>query len=165
MPKYPLKPLLEHRERRVDDATAELGRAIAERATAEGVLDDANAARRTAEARAQAIRSAEVERLERGQLCVVDLARGEAWEIAARAEAKQLDQVVQGAETDLGSRREAETAARSDLSQKMADRNVVRKDEERFDARLRKVAAAVEEEAAEEVSRGGRSHHGGGRQA
>src|SRR5262245_29059751 len=34
-PKYPLEPLLEHRERKVDDATAELGGAVRHREDAE----------------------------------------------------------------------------------------------------------------------------------
>ncbi|MDF2696321.1 MAG: hypothetical protein K0S65_4704 [Labilithrix sp.] len=99
-PKYPLKPLLEHRERQVDDATTELGHAVRARESADAARGRAEIERREAEERA--------------------------------------------------------AGARVELARKMADRDVVAKDESRFVDRVKRHALAAEEEAAEEAFRGGR---------
>ncbi len=155
-PKYPLKPLLEHRERNVDERTAELGDAIRAREEAERARDDARRAQEEAEARAARVKAEEAERLLRGELRAVDLARGEAWEYAARAEIHQLERsadVLDGKATEAQA---DEASARAHLAETMADRDVVRKDEARFEDRVKKRALAAEEEAAEEAFRGGK---------
>jgi hypothetical protein len=155
-PKYPLKPLLEHRERKVDDATAELGNAVRVREAADAARARAEISRREAEERAARVRAEEAERLARGELTAADLARGQAWELGARAEIGQLTRVVEAAEQKVEEARGEEAGARVDLAQTMADRDVVAKDEARFEDRLRKRVLAAEEEAAEEAFRGGR---------
>ncbi|MBX3203495.1 MAG: hypothetical protein KF764_00440 [Labilithrix sp.] len=154
-PKYPLKPLLEHRERKVDDATAELGDAVRAREAADAARARAEATRRDAEERASHVRAEEAERLGRGELSVADLARGQAWEIGASAQIRRLTEAVEVAEQDVAEARDGEASARVDLARKMADRDVVVKDEARFVDGLRKRALAAEEEAAEEARRGG----------
>ncbi|HVJ95011.1 MAG TPA: hypothetical protein VM580_34770 [Labilithrix sp.] len=133
-PKYPLKPLLEHRERKVDDATAELGDAVRAR-EAFGLLPP----------------------YARGELRVEDLARGQAWEFAASARIGQLARKVETAVQKVDAARTEEAEARAELARKMADRDVVAKDQARFEERATKRALAAEEEAAEEAFRGGRS--------
>ena len=155
-PKYPLKPLLEHRERQVDDATTELGRAVRERENADAVRARAEIERRGAEERAARVRSEEAERLARGELSVADLARGQAWEVGARAHIGQLTRVVELAEQKVEEARDGEAGARVDLARTMADRDVVAKDESRFVDRAKRRVLAAEEEAAEEAYRGGR---------
>lgn len=155
-PKYPLKPLLEHRERMVDDATASLGQAVRTRETAEQARLRAEAAKREAEERAARVKAEEAERLARGELRVVDLARGEAWEIGARAEIGKLASAASSAEEHALRAHEEEADARGELARKLADRDVVVKDEARFGERLKKRAIAAEEEAAEEAFRGGK---------
>ncbi|MBX3218415.1 MAG: hypothetical protein KF850_40795 [Labilithrix sp.] len=151
-PKYPLKPLLEHRERKVDDATAELGHAVRSRESADAARARAELERRAAEERALRVRAAEADRLARGELSVADLARGQAWELAASAELTQLTRTVERAEQSVEQARAAEAGARGELAQKMADRDVVTKDEARFLDRRRKRALSAEEEAAEEAA-------------
>jgi hypothetical protein len=155
-PKYPLKPLLEHRERKVDDATAELGAAVRAREAADAARARAEIARREAEERAARVRAEEGERLARGELRVVDLTRGEAWAIGASAHIGQLTKAVEVAEQKVETARGDEIDARSGLAHKMADRDVVVKDEQRFEDRRKARALGAEEEAAEEVFRGGR---------
>src|SRR5262245_57015064 len=90
MPKYPLKPLLEHRERTARDATEELGKAVRGRETAEAERQRAEGRRKDAEARTEAVRRGEAESLGRGELRAIDLARAEAWEVSARAQLGEL---------------------------------------------------------------------------
>lgn len=155
-PKYPLDPLLKHRNRQVDDAKASLGDAVRAREAAEAAVRRAEAARRQAEDRVARVRAEEQERLARGELRAVDLARGDAWELAARAEIDRLASAVEEAEKNERRARDAEEDARAALARTMADRDVVRKDEARFQQRVAKAVLAAEEEAAEEAFRGGR---------
>lgn len=154
-PKYPLKPLLEHRERKVDDATAELGQAVRARESAEDAKRHAEEERRVAEEKARAIRENEAQKLVNGELSVADLARADAWSFAAQNEQQRLESLVNSADTKVAAARSVETAKRGDLATSMADRDVVAKDEARFVDRSKKKALALEEEAAEEAYRGG----------
>jgi hypothetical protein len=151
MPKYPLKPLLEHRERIVDDATAELGHAVSAREVAEQACLRAAKVRREAEDQAARVRSDEAERLLRGELRAVDLARSDGWEHAAQAHIGHLKHAVELAEKTVGSFAAAEHAARGELARKMAERDVVSKDETRFERAQRTHALVAEEEAANEA--------------
>lgn len=155
-PKYPLRPLLEHRARKVDDATAELGAAVRAREAAEDARARAEAVRREEEERAARIEAEEVERLGRGELRAIDLARGQAWHVAAQARIGELAQAASAADRKASAAREGEAGARADLAQTMADRDVVAKDEARFRERANRRALLAEEEAAEEVYGGKR---------
>lgn len=156
-PKYPLKPLLEQRERHVDDATAELGGAVRAREAADAARMRAERDRREADERAARIRQEEAERLARGELRAADLAHAQAWEVGARAELQELDRAVEVAQQTAERARGDEQNARFALAQKMADRDVVAKDKARFEDRVKRRVLAAEEEAAEEAFRGGRS--------
>lgn len=155
-PKYPLEPLLEHRERRVEDATAELGDAVRAREAAEAAKMRAEAARREEEERAAKLRAAEASLLAEGGLRVVDLARAQAWEHAEQRTIDELATAERRAAEHAGSARTAEEQARVELAQKKADRDVVAKDEARFVDKQRREREAREEEAAEEAWGGGR---------
>lgn len=156
-PKYPLLPLLEHRDRRVDDATAELGDAVREREAAEQRKARAEAAEREAAERRAAIRREEAERLARGELRVADLARQEAWEVREKSEAAALSEATTSAASAAEQARGGEERARQGLADKKAERDVVAKDHDRFREQKKKVAEKAEEEAAEEAfRRGGR---------
>lgn len=152
-PKYPLQPLLEHRARGVDAATAALGTSVQRREQAEAAQRRAEADRRTAEEAQAALREDERARLGRGELSVADLARAGAWEVGAQAELGQLARVVDAAGAKASDLRDAEAEARGALAQSMADRDVVAKDRARFDERGKKAVLAAEEEAAEEARR------------
>lgn len=154
-PKYPLKPLLEHRERAATDAKAELGNAVRRREAADAARARTELARRSAEESAAAVRADEAERLLRGELRVADLARGASWEIGATAHIADLTRAVEVAEHQVSEARSGEENSRLALAQKLADRDVVAKDQSRFDERNRKRAGVAEEEAAEEAFRGG----------
>jgi hypothetical protein len=155
-PKYPLEPLLEHRERRVEDATAELGDAVRAVEQAEIARARAEAERMAEEKRAERILAAESDLLAKGELRAVDLARAQAWEHGERARLAELAAAEGRAAGAVDAARGAEQDARAALAQKKADRDVVAKDEARFvDARKREHEAR-EEEAAEEAWGGGR---------
>lgn len=149
--KYPLEPLREHRDRKVEAATSQLGDAVRAREAADDAKRRAEQERVDAEARAAAVRQDEADRLEKGELCVADLARAQAWEYAASVEASELGRAIDRAEGRLAEARTAEGEARADLAQKKADLDVVAKDEARFDAGIRRAREAAEEEAAEEA--------------
>ncbi len=155
-PKYPLKPLLEQRDRSVDDAKAELGGAVRAREAADAAQRRAEAERVAEAERADRVRHDESERLARGELRAADLAHAQAWEIGARAQMKELERAVEVAEATAERARGDERVARTELAQQMADRDVVAKDKARFDDHVKKRALAAEEEAAEEAYRGGR---------
>src|SRR5262249_49388799 len=127
--KYPLKPLLEHRERQADDATAALGHAVKTREVAESARVRAERERRAAEARAVRVRAEGDGRLLRGELSVADLARGQAWEVGATAQIDQLARAVDAAEEKLEEARGGETEARLELARRIVDRDVIAKDE------------------------------------
>ena len=150
-PKYPLEPLREHRDRKVDAATAQLGEAVRTREAADEARARAEQERGAAEARSAAVRQDEADLLAKGELCVADLARAEAWEHAASAEMADLGRSVARAEDHLLAARNAEVQARGELAQKKADLDVVAKDEARFDAGVRRARDAAEEESAEEA--------------
>ena len=145
-PKYPLEPLLEHRERRVDDATAELGDAIRARESAEEAKRRAEAARQEEEERARHVREEEASMLARGELRAVDLARASAWEHAERARVAELAAAEQRSTARVAEARTDEETKRAELAQKRADHDVVAKDEAKFRDRLRKEREAKEEE-------------------
>ena len=152
-PKYPLQPLLEHRARGVETATAELGASVQQREHAEAVQRRAEADKRSAEEQQAALREDERARLGRGELSVADLARAGAWEIGAQAALGHLARAVDAAETKASDLRDAEAEARDALARSMADRDVVAKDRARFDERAKKAVLTAEEEAAEEARR------------
>lgn len=149
--KYPLTALREHRDRKVETATAELGDAVRAREAAEDAKRAAERERLEAEERAERVRHAEADKLARGELRAADLARASAWEVSAKQEMNQLTRAVDAAETRAGDMRTAEGAARTNLAAKKADVDVVAKDQSRFDAGVKKAQNAAEEEAAEEV--------------
>jgi hypothetical protein len=149
--KYPLAPVREHRDRKVDAATAELGDAVRAREAAYAEKLAAERRRAEAEARAAAVREDEAGRLARGELRAVDLACAQAWEYGARAEIADLAQAVEHADGRLEATRDAEGAFRTALAERKADLDVVVKDQARFDDRTRRAREAADEEAAEEV--------------
>lgn len=150
-PKYPLESLREHRDRKVEDATAQLGDAVRVREAADDAKRRAEQERVEAEARAAAVREDEAHRLASGELRVADLARAQAWEHAASAQMADLSKAIERADGQLGVAREREAAVRTELAQKKADLDVVEKDEARFDAGVRRARDASEEEAADEA--------------
>jgi len=150
-PKYPLAPLREHRDRKVEAAMAELGGAVRTREGADEAKRAAERERLAAEARAGAVRANEAARLARGELRAGDLAHGQAWEYGARSQIAELADAEGRAAERLTAARAAEGAARRELAQKKADLDVVAKDQGRFDDKVRRTRDAAEEEAAEEV--------------
>lgn len=150
-PKYPLAPLREHRERSVDAATAQLADAVRARQAADDAKRRAEETRLQAEERAAAVRRAETERLASGELRVADLARAQAWEHVAVAEIADLGRAIARADDTVIAARANEGQARAAVAQTKADRDVVAKDEARFDAGVRRARDAAEEDAADEV--------------
>jgi hypothetical protein len=150
-PKYPLGPLLQHRERKVDDATSDLGEAVRAREAAEEAKLGAERERCEAESRAAEEREAEAVRLASGELRVADLAHAQQWELGVSHAIADLSRVEGQADDRARLAREGEEQARSELAKQKADRDVVAKDRSRFSDKLRKSVDAAEEENAEEA--------------
>ena len=149
--KYPLDPLLDLRERQVDEATRDLAKAVDARQKAESTKRAAEAARETAEERAARAREAEREALEKGELRAGDLMRAQAWEIGVAKEHEQLSKQVAAAAQGELEAREQENGARGALATRQADADVVDKDKDRFVAKEQQKQIAKEEEAADEA--------------
>jgi hypothetical protein len=152
-PKYPLDPLARLRARRVDEATEELAKTVE-------AHDRATDARARAEAEAQAhedearrTRDAERAALDRGELSVRDLMRGDAWEHRVAAEKAELGARVDRAKTDERRAEDEEQSARAGVARKKADAEVVEKDRARFEDRVKRRADSKEEEAQTEAWR------------
>lgn len=154
--KYPLEPLLAHRERLVEDAEAAMARAITAREAEERAEAAAIEVRAKAREAANGVRAEESARVARGEARAVDLAHAEGWERAEAARQRELDRRVEDCGARVRAARDAEAAARAELAAKMADRDVVAKDEAKFDDTRKRVAQAREEEDAAEAF-GGRS--------
>jgi hypothetical protein len=155
-PKYPLKALLEHRDRKVDDATAGLGEAVRTREATDEKRARLERAQKESTEAAEATRAAEQRRLAEGELRVADLARTEAWEVAVRRTAEDLARAVDRAAGEVETAKGSEAEARAALARTKADRDVVEKDRTRFTDGLRRAADAADEEEAAEAWRGNR---------
>jgi hypothetical protein len=150
-PKYPLEALREHRDRQVGAATAELGVAVRAREAADAAQRQLEEERVDAEARAESVRQEEATRLASGELRAADVARAHAWEHAVASEAAENARALERAEAHVSAAADVETQARVALAQRKAGRDVVAKDEARFEAGVRHAREAAEQEAGEEA--------------
>lgn len=150
-PKYSLEPLVQHRERQVDEATVELREAVRARETAEEARARAERARREAEERAARERAAEAERFANGELRAADLANAQRWEVGVQRAIGELEHAREQAASRAAAAKSMEEAARAELARQKADLDVVAKDRDRFVQKLRRAAEAADEENAEEA--------------
>ncbi len=148
---YPRQALREQRQRRVEDKTGELAAAVRVREAAAAAFGRSDLARREAEQQAGEARAREAERLGRGELRAVDLARGEAWEGRVARERAELERRANTAHATLAEAGRAEETARCDLAHQKAEEDVLAKDAARFEARVRRREETREEELAEEI--------------
>jgi len=152
-PKYPLEALGEVRARRVDAGAEEVARAIGAREAAELQRARAEAARTRVEAEGERVRRTEKESLARGELTAADLARGAAWEVAAREEAARHREQLERAASAAQAAYETEARAKEDLAARKSEADVVEKDRAKWKARETKRVLDREEESAEEAWR------------
>ncbi len=151
--KYPLEALADLRHRRVEEATGVLGSAIRARDAAERLLRAAEL-RREGQAQAVAgVRKAELEMLDRGDLCALDLARADAWGIRTAAERKILTAGVDQAQAAEAQAREGQAKAQASVASRRADAQVLAGHRSRWDEEHRRALEASEEEAAFEAWR------------
>jgi hypothetical protein len=151
--RYPLEPLAELRDTRVDQAVRGLAAAIAERDQAERgrrAAEESRASHDTAAARA---RSAEADALAHGELRVSDLARADAWELRVAAERAALTAEVDRARGTEHRAREGEQVARGEVASRRADADVIERDRARWTDAQRRQLEARDEEAASEAWR------------
>jgi hypothetical protein len=151
--RYPLEPVAELREAKVDQAVRGLAVAIAQRDQAERSRCAAEESRASHDAGAQLVRSAEAHALARGELRVSDLARAGAWELRVAAERAELMAEVDRARGAEGRAREGEATARGEVASRQADAQVLEKDRARWADAQRRLAEAKDEEAASEAWR------------
>jgi hypothetical protein len=151
--KYPLEPLAELRDRRVDEAVGDLAHAARERdaaerkrrATERDILVHATTVER--------VRRAEAEALAQGGLRAADLAQAAAWEVRVAAERDGLASGLDQARAVEAAARGQEGRALDEVAERRAQAQVVAKDRARWDGARRKRAEAREEEALSEAWR------------
>ena len=146
--KYPLDPLVQVRAKQVDDAARALGEAARAHEEAARLRAGADQRRDQAEADAQALRDRERGALERGELTVADLMRGDAWGVRVKAEQDELARRALESAKKEGIARDGEGAARTHVAARKADAEIVDRDRTRWTDEERKRADAKEEEAA-----------------
>jgi hypothetical protein len=151
--KYPQEPLAALRARHVDEASAAFAESVRAREAAERVERSHQKLRQEAETAAKTTLDAERGALERGELRVGDLVRAEAWSARIAEERIALERRVANAEGRASVARDAEDAARGDVTRAHADEVVVERDRARWGEGERKRAEAKEEEALDEAWR------------
>ena len=160
-PRYPLEPLVELRQKKVDEAVRELAGAARDRDSAAGARR-AVEERRGAHERAIAdVRAAEGEALARGELRVADLARAGAWSLRVGADGDALAAGVERARATEARARAAEATAQSAVGSRRAEAQVVTQHRARWGETRRKDLEAKDEEASSEAhgtSRGSAGH-------
>jgi hypothetical protein len=154
--KYPLKPLLDHRAAKVDDALTALAAAVRTREAAADARARAEQAKSAEESATERAKKDVDARLGRGELRAVDLAHAHAFEIGAEARAQALGASLERAISKEGLAANEENAARDGLARAKADRDVVVKHRAKHEERMRKDALTAEEEAAEDAFAGAR---------
>ncbi len=151
--RYPLEPLAQVRERKVEGAVRELAQAVTARERAEAERLAQQARERAHAAKLAQVVAAEREALERGELHAADLARAHAWQLRTDAERAALQAAVDQARGAEQQSRGVEDAARGEVAARRADSDVVDKDRARWEAEGRKREEAKEEEAMNEAFR------------
>ena len=151
--KYPLEPLVELRDRRVEEATGILAAMIRARDAAAGRLRAA-LLRREGHAQVVAgVRKLELDALGRGDLRARDLARVDAWAVRAAAEREALTAVVRDARAAETRARDSQGEAQASVVSRTAEAQAVAGHRGRWDEARRRVLEASEEEAAFEAWR------------
>ncbi len=151
--KYPLLPLLQLRERQVDQAAHGLAEAVGVRAAAEVRLRAAEAAEVDARCAAQTVREDEREALNSGALSAADLARTHAWEARVAQERENLEKQTRGSEASAVAAQSRENAARVDVAQRQAAAQVIGSDQEKWRSARDHAAEAHEEDDAADAWR------------
>jgi hypothetical protein len=152
-PKYPLEPLAELRDNRVDEAVGDLAVATRERDAAERSRLAAEQRRHAHAAAAQRVRGAEAEALARGELNAAHLAHADAWEARITAEREALASDACRARAEEATARAGEERALGELASREAEAQVVAKDRARWDGAQRRRVEARDEEASSEAWR------------
>jgi hypothetical protein len=144
--KYPLEPLARLKKDRVDEKARILAAAIAERETRENDRRRKEADREAARASADAVRIAERNALEQGNLRVQDLARANLWETRVKDEDAQRRREIGEAGSAVERARAGESSAKSEVASARAESESV----ERHRSRWRSVVKGAEEAREEE---------------
>ena len=152
-PKYPLEPLAELRDNRVDEAVADLAVATRERGAAERSRLASEQKRQAHAAAAERVRCAEAEALARGELRAAHLAHAGAWEDRITAEREALASEVCRARGEEAAARAGEERALGELASREAEAQVVAKDRARWEGAQRRRLEARDEEASSEAWR------------
>ncbi len=153
MPKYPLEPLAELREKKADEANRRLAEAVRKREAAARTLRVAEL-RREAQARAVlAVRTAVLVGLARGELRAKQLGRADVGAFRAAAERRVLGGAVDRAASAEAKARDDERAAQGAMAAQRAEVRVVTLHRARWDEQRLRGLEAREEEAASEAWR------------
>src|SRR5580658_1395504 len=114
--KYPLESLARMKKDRVEAKARELGAAISTREAREAERGRKEADRDAARASANVVRTGERAALEKGDLRVIDLARGNVWETRVKVEDAGRTREVDDARTAEEKARATEARAKSDVA-------------------------------------------------
>jgi hypothetical protein len=150
-PRYPLEPLVELRDRKVNEARGDLASAARERSGAERRRLELEQKCEEHSAAVSCIRGAEDESLARGELRAADLARVDAWEVGVAVERDVLATEVERARVEETGMREREARALDEVASRSAEAQVVANDRVRWRDALHRRVEAREEEASSEA--------------
>jgi hypothetical protein len=151
--KYPLDPLARVRAMKVDDAARALAESTRLREEAERKRAEAERRVIAAEDAARVVRDAERDALDRGELTVADLMRGDAWGFRVREEQAELERRAADSLEREGAAKDGEDGARVVVAERKADAEIVERDRSRWADGERRRAEAKDEEAAADAWR------------
>jgi hypothetical protein len=158
--KYPLEPLRQVRDDKLDRAQRALAHANGKLGEARTELERREREQVATEEAAQRIRAAETDRLERGELSASDLMRAAAWSVGAGLQKQAKMEQVQAARAATISAEEAALARRSAMENAQAEKELVERNRHRWMQAENTKALLAEEQAAEEAHLA-RRHRGG----
>ncbi len=152
-PRYPLEPLAQLRDRKVDEAARVYATSVGARETAEDAKRAAEARCRRHEEDTAGVRDAERTALVRGDLCAGDLARAESWAAHRATQQRSLRAAVERAVTKQQGALNAERTAQAQTALRQAEARVMAKDRARWDHARHREIEGREEEALDEACR------------
>lgn len=149
--RYPLEPLLEQREERVDERARHLAERANQKSRAEMTRANAERERHAHEHETRRIAKMEARRVDEGTASPEDLRRFHAWRLAQAIQAEALEARERAAREQEREAREQEAKARRELADARAQAKVIEKHRDRFAERERKAELARLEDEVEDT--------------
>jgi len=152
--KYPLDPLKRVRAEKVDQRTRSLSDALRKAEATGTEVERKTRAKEQLDKSVSVTARGERDRLERGELTAMDLARGAAWGVSADLQRNEMARAVDVAQKEDARARSDAEKERAALATAQAEAKVVEKHHEKWRAVQQGADIARDEESAEEAHLG-----------